>query len=307
MNKQIAWAALLLVALLAPAGAQEPSLAGPEVIHRVDLGRKVTDAYGDESEVEVVLPVDPSRQYPTVLFIHGWFTVPEWYDGMIENLASRGFAVAVFHQINRLELRLDKWVVGGQNALDAVFLAAADPTSPVYGQLDLTRFGLLGHSYGGATSICLGATDPRVKTVVALAPGCSPGPSRDLFLQRSAQQRVPTLVFGCELDPIVPVEQFAWPAFQAMPGTSRLYVELSRAEHNNFMDIGPFAFAVFQPLQRRFRVTLSPSKHKRISRNYATAWLERYLNVQADAQGWTDGTQAREGARRDVLTRYDIR
>ncbi len=307
MTKHIASVALLSLALLAPALGQEPALQGPEAVMRLDLGRDVPDAYGNKSRVEVVLPQNPSQRYPTVMFVHGWFTVPSWYESLIENLASRGFAVAIFNQVNRLEIDLRTWVKGAENAVDAIFAASNDPTSPVYGQLDLTRFGLIGHSYGGATSIVIAANDPRVKTVVALAPGSNEGSSRQHLIQESARLRVPTLVIGCEFDPIVPARRFAWPAFQAMPQANRLYVEISRAEHNNFMDFGRYGFWVFRPLTRRFAFTLRPSTHKRISRNYSNAWLDHYLKGRADTQGWVDGLKAREGTQADRLTHYDLR
>ncbi|MBL4847254.1 MAG: dienelactone hydrolase family protein [Planctomycetes bacterium] len=307
MRKQFAWAALISVFLLAPALAQDPSVRGAEQTMRVTLGRDVPDAYGNKSTVDVVLPINPSRRYPTILFLHGWFTVPSWYQSLIDNLASRGYAVAIFNQVNRLDVRLDRWVIGATNAVDAVFAAANDPTSPVYGQLDLTRFGLVGHSYGGATSIVLGATDPRVKTVVALAPGANEGANRQLFLRHAAQQRVPILVIGCEFDPIVPARRFAWPAFQAMPAANRLYVEIARAEHNNFMDFGRYGFWVFHPLTRRFAFTLRPREQKRISRNYTNAWVDHYLGGKPDTSGWIDGRKAREGQRRDVLSLFDHR
>lgn len=307
MSKQIAYVALLSLALLAPALGQEPSAQGPEAVMRLDIGRDVQDAYGNKSRVEVVLPQNPSQRYPTVMFCHGWFTVPSWYESLIENLASRGFAVAIYNQVNRLELDLRKWVKGAENAVDALFAASNDPNSPVYGQLDLTRFGMIGHSYGGATSIVIGATDRRVKSVVALAPGCNEGSSRQYFIQQAAQLQVPTLVVGCEFDPIVPARRFAWPAFQAMPQANRLYVEISRAEHNNFMDFGRYGFWVFRPLTRRFAFTLRPREHKRISRNYSNAWLDHYLKGSPDTQGWVDGLKAREGTRADRLTKYDLR
>jgi dienelactone hydrolase len=307
MRKQIAWAALISVFILAPALAQDPSAQGPEAIMRVSLGRDVPDAYGEKSNVDVVLPANPSRRYPTILFIHGWFTVPSWYQGLIENLASRGYAVAVFNQVHRLDARLERWARGANNAVDAVFAASNDPASPIYGQVDLTRFGVVGHSYGGATAIVLGATDPRVKNVVALAPGASEGANRRLLLRHAAQARVPTLVIGCEFDPIVPARRFAWPAFGAMPQAGRLYVELARAEHNNFMDIGPFGFWVFRPLTRRFAFTLRPSAHKRISRNYTNAWVDHYLGGKPDTSGWVDGRRALDGQRRNVVSLFDRR
>lgn len=306
-KQQIAFAALLSLALLTPALAQEPSAQGSQATMRVDLGRDVQDAYGNKSTVEVVLPQNPSQRYPTVLFLHGWFTVPSWYESLIENMASRGFAVAIYNQVNRLELGLEKWVEGAEHAVDAIFAASNDPTSPVYGQLDLSRFGLVGHSYGGATSIVIAANDPRVKSVVALAPGSNEGSSRQLLIREAARLRVPTLVIGCEFDPIVPARRFAWPAFQAMPQANRLYVEISRAEHNNFMDFGRYGFWVFRPLTRRFAFTLRPREHKRISRNYSNAWLDHYLAGRADTQGWVDGLKARAGTRVDRLTHFDLR
>ena len=107
----------------------------------------------------------------------------------------------------------------------------------------------------------------------------------------------------------LPVDQQyvrAWPAFQAMTAGPRQYVEIARAEHNNFMDLGPFVFAVFRPLTRRFAVTLGPRDHKRISRNYSNAWPEHHLAGKLDTAGWVDGRKAREEQRAEVLSRIDL-
>jgi len=288
-------ALLALTGLLAgaPASAQtsshpgqsDPASAGGELVIHVPIP-DVPRPDGDVADLDVILPVDP-KPWPTILFVHGWSAEPHYYTGLAEQLASRGFAVAMFDQVDRFELDLDQWRTGGQSALDALERATSDPASPLYGQLDLSQLGVLGHSYGGATTIALAATDPRVKVAVALTPGVDRRETAKLMAY-AEQVTLPLLVLGAEFDPIVPVWRFPRPAFQRVPSQRRLYVEIARGEHNNFTDLD---FGFYAPTLIGWRRTISPEEQRRISRGWSTSWLEHHTGQRAWPE-WVDGRRA---------------
>src|SRR5947207_293413 len=82
------------------------------------------------------------------------------------------------------------------------------PSSPVFGLLDLTRLGVMGHSYGGATTLIVSARDPRVKAAVSLEPGTKET-YHATVLGRAAQVTIPIEVQGGEYDQVVSAAHWA--------------------------------------------------------------------------------------------------
>lgn len=306
MTRTAAPLTLLLSFLAAPGHAQatlpdtsDPSRAGSELVIHVPIP-DVARPDGDAADLDVILPVDP-KPWPTILFVHGWSAEPHYYTGLAEQLASRGFAVAMFDQVDRFELDLDQWKAGGHTAIDALERATNDPTSPLYGQLDLSKLGVLGHSYGGATTIALAATDPRVKAAVALTPGVDRRETSKLMTY-AEQVTLPLQVLGAEFDPIVPVWRFPRPAFERVSSQQRLYVEVARGEHNNFTDLD---FAFYAPTFVGWRRTISPEEQRRISRGWSTSWLEHHLGQRAWPE-WVDGRRAQASFADGELSRWGL-
>lgn len=295
--------ALALAALVATAQAQvDPSQAGSEPLTEVTLaGLPRPD--GRASSLVVTLPQATHRAWPVVLFVHGWSARPTDYSGLVENLASRGFAVANFDQIDRFELDLRLWEQAGITALDALSAAATNPASPLFGLLDLDHLAVMGHSYGGATTTCLAAADPRVKAAVALTPGASEGAPKAHWLQRATQVRIPLLVVGAELDPIVPVRTNALPAFRLLNTPQRLYVEITAAEHLTVTDLD-IGYLQWTPRFPFWRKTRAPDEVRTVSRRYATGWIEHYLGIRADSLGLIDGSHAVRDLAQGSLSNY---
>lgn len=302
MKLGIACGLIVWTASLAGAQVADPAADGVHLLRRETIAG-LTRPDGEGSTMQVVLPAGAGAARPTVLFVHGWFAEPDYYTGLAENLASRGFAVALFDNVDRFELDLEQWIVGARRALDALEQAAADPASPLFGELDLARLAVMGHSYGGSTTIALAALDARVKVAVALTPGAERR-NHERLMALAAQDRVPTLVVGAELDPVVTPWVWALPAFRRLPAaTPRLYVEIAGGEHVNVCDVDVW-FWVWRPLSMRFQRTASPEQQRELSRRYATAWLEHHLGITPDQGGWTDGSAAAADFQAELLSRY---
>lgn len=133
--------------------------------------------------------------YPVVLFSPGFGGPSFIYTNLFEELASQGYiVVAVNHTYNseptefpdgrilrgavewanfiknnaelenahNREFRI--WVADLQFALDQLSLInKGDPEGRLTGKLDLSRVGIVGHSFGGAAATSLCRIDPRVK------------------------------------------------------------------------------------------------------------------------------------------------
>jgi predicted dienelactone hydrolase len=72
---------------------------------------------------------------------------------------------------------------------------------------DAERVGAAGHSFGGWTVLAAAQTDPRIQSVVALAPGGAANPRPGILpLQLSFNRAVPSLFIAAENDVSLPLE-----------------------------------------------------------------------------------------------------
>lgn len=151
--------------------------------------------------------------YPIFLHSHGYSAVRFQNYTICEHLASHGYiVVAPDHYGNALITNPpgDDWVILNpldslealdDRKLDIEFLynylsvLNTDPESRFYQQLDLGRFGIGGHSYGGTTSLISGLNQSFVKVAA---------PSNPFWLEEDlAAFDKPLLVHLSELDTIV--------------------------------------------------------------------------------------------------------
>jgi dienelactone hydrolase len=123
-------------------------------------------------------------KWPVLLFSPGLSVARQSYTALVTELASRGYVVvAISHPYDSPASQLadgrvvtmgDASGVGAKvdqidlRAVDSSFvldqlegLAKSEPGSPLVGYMDLTRVGILGHSFGGATAVQAVATDER--------------------------------------------------------------------------------------------------------------------------------------------------
>jgi len=104
-------------------------------------------------------------------------------------------------------------------------------------EFDPNRVGLVGHSFGGWTVLATTEVEPRVRSVVAHAPGGSSNPRpgvAQLRLTLDWGRDVPTLYLAAEYDVPVPPAAVR-DVFDRTPATKQM-VTLRRADHQHFVD-----------------------------------------------------------------------
>ncbi|HEX4701647.1 MAG TPA: dienelactone hydrolase family protein [Pseudonocardiaceae bacterium] len=104
--------------------------------------------------------------------------------------------------------------------------------------LDPGRVGIVGHSFGGWTALATPDVEPRVKAVVALAPGGSAKPLPGMIPATLdfhwSDRDVPTLYLAADRDTSTPLDGIE-ELFSRTPAPRRMVV-LRRADHLHFMD-----------------------------------------------------------------------
>jgi pimeloyl-ACP methyl ester carboxylesterase len=124
-----------------------------------------------------ISPVQPT--YPVLLFSPAWGGGRTDYTAFYEMLASHGFVVAAMEHMKDLDgpflgMNLEQYREAGalvrRRAEDAAYVLdqltkrnEGDPDKLLTGRLDLSRVGILGHSFGGAAAAEACWLDPRFK------------------------------------------------------------------------------------------------------------------------------------------------
>ncbi len=196
--------------------------------------------------------------YPLVAFSHGFGGHRRQSTFLCTHLASHGYVVAaVDHTGNTaldvLQSALAAQAAGRQReALEDVHeLVAARPrdvdvaigeavrASRDLGlEVDEERIGVTGHSFGGWTALTFTARDPRVASVVALAPaggaGSLGGEHLGPVLELDWGREVPALFLVADRDTLLPLESMR-DILERTPGPKRMVV-LENADHLHFCD-----------------------------------------------------------------------
>jgi dienelactone hydrolase len=103
--------------------------------------------------------------------------------------------------------------------------------------LDPTQIGIVGHSFGGWTALATPEVEPRIRAVVALAPGGSSKPKPGIIpakLTFAWGRDVPTLYLVAENDVPLPLDGM-YELFERTQATKQMII-LRRADHAHFMD-----------------------------------------------------------------------
>ena len=198
----------------------------------------------------------PGR-FPLVVFSHGFGGHRRQTTHLCIHLASRGYVVAsVDHVGNTMldMLPLFASVQAGGALPDLVGILAefiehrpADVSFTLDRALDCEalgdaidpeRIGMMGHSFGGWTTLAVTARDPRIRAALPLAPagGKLPLPVNPLAeaLDFDWGRDVPTLYLVADRDTLLPLDGM-YELFDRTPGAKRMVV-LKDADHMHFCD-----------------------------------------------------------------------
>jgi len=198
----------------------------------------------------------PARKL--IVFSHGFRGINTQSTPLMETLASHGFiVVAPEHTGNSQFDPSDDFVPAAEKrvpdvtfTIDTMFARSADPSDRFRGRIDTTGVGVVGHSFGGMTSVgtatgWAGAPpDPRV---VAIAPisavidGELQEDDRDVPeagfpLEDLAAIDIPVMLLGGTLDTNVPIENNAV-AFDALTVSPAYRADIVGATHTHFANI----------------------------------------------------------------------
>ncbi|MFW2387315.1 MAG: alpha/beta hydrolase family protein, partial [Polyangiales bacterium] len=222
------------------------------------------DPLGLPSDVAVDdLPVSGRSGQTLLVFSHGYQSIRIQSFGLMEDLASHGFiVVSPEHTGNAQASPTDSFDEAAANRvpdvsflIDAMVARNRDPADAFFGRIDEEAVGVLGHSFGGMTSVGMAsgwagaASDSRVTAIAPISAVFDgemqsddrPSPNAGFTEKQLASITVPVMLVGGTEDTNVPIGNNTL-AFQQLVNAPRVYqVDIIGATHNHFAAICPIA------------------------------------------------------------------
>jgi dienelactone hydrolase len=224
------------------------SRAGPYNVESYTSGFRAPQSYGGGT---IHYPTDAEPPLGIVVVCPG-FTAPQL---LIQSwgpfLASHGIVTMTIDTITPLD-PVDARAVALMDALGGVQAENARAGSPLNGQLDIMRAGVMGWSMGGGGTWINAATHPELKTAIALAGHILTSPLNDL-----TEITVPTLMLAGALDTAILGGGMSQPVYMSIPeSTPKMLYEVGVGDHN---------------------IGNNPSNHSGAIGRYGLAWQKVFL------------------------------
>jgi len=163
--------AQLLLTFAVVAALLMPAALGAQDVDALFSARGPFDTFSDLStgpgnDFSLFRPADPGQGgvlHPVVTWGNGTFAIPLFYFDFLDHLASHGFIVIASN---------DLFTGSGEAMLEGVDWILdenVDPTSVLFGVVDVDAIGATGHSQGGEGTINAG-NDPRIDCTAPIQP-----------------------------------------------------------------------------------------------------------------------------------------
>ncbi|MGH0037206.1 MAG: alpha/beta hydrolase family protein [Myxococcota bacterium] len=271
-------------------------------------------------------PVSSEGPFPLVAFSHGNNGIRFQSFFLTEHLASHGFVVVAPDHSGNTALDLispgtpfearDR-PLDIQLVITRILERNASAGDAFEGRVDPERIGVAGHSFGGFTTLAIGAgfddvpPDDRVDALMPVSPVSTSFSDDEL-----ASIDLPTLVLGGTADVTTPLDPQSVLAFEGTSGLPRYRVDVHDAGHNSFTEICAFTDALIDvglpPDLLGFLLgnadegcgpeLIDLAEAHRITNRYATAFMR--VHVEGDFRYARHLTRA--ASRREPVTFFKV-
>jgi predicted dienelactone hydrolase len=200
------------------------------------------DARGRTFPIDVWEPAG-AKHPPLIVYSHASLQHRRSAAFLCWHLCSRGYAVAAMDHSETVAPELKRPASESEEQKCARWQAIIDSRVPdIRFLLDTlgadAPVGIVGHSFGGWTALAAPDVEPRIRAIVALAPGGASKPRPGILpatLEFRWERDIPTLLIAAENDTSLPLEGM-FEIFDRIPSAQKRMAILHRADHMHFVD-----------------------------------------------------------------------
>ncbi len=276
----------------------DPGQPGPYNVAHITITTR-NPSTGSNLSTDIYYPsssggVDPSgAPYATLVFAPGFLAGSSSYPGDGEHLASWAYIVAIPNfPSEAVEVR----------ASDVQYLFSyleaenANSGSQFFQKIDTNRFGLVGHSLGGLSTMMVTARDSRIKVAVALD---AANPNAWNYEQEAPNITAPLVVIGAPAQ-LCNLNANYNDMYTFVGAGHKARFVIANGSHCDFMNTD-------NPLYRSGCYFLCggqfSAERLRLIERYMTAWFNYYLQGEAEYYTYLYGDRANEDIQAGLLTR----
>jgi dienelactone hydrolase len=288
--KPLKYSTIILISLslaLASACTTIPSPDEPGAYHIGDYSivynvsdfgtYEATIRYPAKADGELALRDNSDGPYPGIIVSSG-LGGGEWSVSWIsEHLTSHGYVTLAFTPPDMFSNSTTQWAYGFIGGIEQLKMLNNESTSPIYGLIDIDKFGVIGFSMGGNGCIeAAGATDSEVDAAVPLAPGDYNSSYITATMNAAKNISVPVQLQVGSNDSFVPPERvFPFYADLIPDSTIKEYIVIDGGNHIGFLTWNFAEIASY--LEIESNTSIGFEEQRRISSYYFTAWFQYYL------------------------------
>ncbi len=255
------------------------------------LDSKFENDFG-KYNVTIYYPEDDSSQYPAVAFSPGLGANKNMYKWVGNHLASHGYTVLIFTLPRPFTIKTVQQEAGFASAFELLDAENQHPDSPLSGLVDLSKRAIMGHSMGGVSSLAA-AINLEVDAVVSLAP--APGIETDGPIAITA----PTQIQTGTLDRICG-DKLPKTYYDNLTAETKQFINVNGGNHIQYNDNNSI------PGAKRYAAVDTVDYLQRLSRRYATAWLDYFLKGDSSAEPYLFGEYAQQDLQSKHLAALDV-
>ena len=243
--------------------------------------------------VTIYYPKDRSNQYPALAFSPGMGATKFMYKWVGNHFASHGYVILIFTLPKPFTVTTDQQAAGFVSAFELIEAENQNPDSPLSGLVNLSKRGIMGHSMGGVSSIAA-AVEMQVDAVVAMAP--APGIDyRPHQIEVTAPTQIQTGTLDVIVPPILPRSYY-----KRLTTDTKQFINFNGGNHIQYNDVNSIPFA------RQFEAIDTVDHLQRLSRRYATAWLDYFLKDDSSVAPYLFGEYAQQDLQSGYLTELEF-
>jgi hypothetical protein len=289
---------LILGAISSPPPVSPPNEPGPYLVGNYTVSYNVSGYGTYDAKIRYPVlsdggPDESGAPYPGIVVssgLHGGEYSVTWIS---DHLTSHGYVTLGFTPPDPGLGVWTQWADGFTEGIQELKRQSGQIGSPMYGLLDIDKFGIIGLSMGGGGTIeATGAVGSEVDAAVALAPG---GYKTDRLavgnttsvMAAAAKITVPIQIQVGSADAMVPPER-ALPFYSDLiPDTTvKEYVEIDGGNHIGFLNqvfaevaenIGQEQPALAEIIGRDNPCTIGFAGQRNVSSTYFTSWFNYHL------------------------------